>query len=72
MNKIACVVVLYHPDIDSLLKQLASLQPQVAKIIIVDNGSQPNKPGEIEKIIAQHNSCSWQNTCHLKHLKVAN
>ncbi|MFX1762837.1 rhamnosyltransferase [Paraburkholderia sp. A1RI-2L] len=39
---VAAVIVTYNPDIPTLDAMLASLRPQVDRIVIVDNGSQPH------------------------------
>lgn len=40
MNKrVVAVVITYNPELERLKKNIASLLPQVQKIIIVDNGS---------------------------------
>ncbi|KON81109.2 glycosyltransferase family 2 protein [Azoarcus sp. PA01] len=35
------VVVTYHPDREKLLRLLDSLTPQVARVVVIDNGSSP-------------------------------
>ncbi|GHT83373.1 rhamnosyltransferase [Betaproteobacteria bacterium] len=36
---VIAVVVTYHPEADTLARQLEALQPQVVRVLVVDNGS---------------------------------
>ena len=47
-GQIAAVIVTYHPLITNIQQLLERLSPQVASIVVVDNGS--HNVEEIEKI----------------------
>ena len=46
-HKVVAIVVTYHPKVDALKELLKSVQPQVAKVVVVDNHSVNAK--QIEK-----------------------
>lgn len=49
MNNILAGIVLYNPQIERLILELKSIEKQVQKICMFDNGS--NNYSEIEKVI---------------------
>ena len=49
MNNILAGIVLYNPQIERLILELKSIEKQVQKICMFDNGS--NNYSEIEKVM---------------------
>jgi len=52
MVKVICVIVLYNPKIENILKQLYILSKQVSNIMFVDNSSNSNQ--KIKKTAEQY------------------
>ena len=42
-SKIACVIILYNPDINNLQKRIKAISQQVSEIVLVDNSTNINK-----------------------------
>ncbi len=65
LSKIVAVIVTHHPDITELQQNIEAALPQVAHIIMVDNGSSPEIRQALQILSKKHNFSLIQNDHNL-------